>query len=219
MPVTILIVGNDKTTTTAYAAILKKDYSVIAAHSGRQALAQAKSRNLDAMIVDATSSHLNCKSLVRKLRGECKAPLVVIAAPNAKLDGAFSYSVIMHTPVAGKKLLARVKSLIDNKPPRQLSIGVVSLDLEEQRVVRGSKTFSLTPKEFLLLKLLMGRAGQLVSRKTLMKEIWETDYLGDTRTLDVHIRWVREKVEDNPGRPQRLITLRGEGYKFVKDKE
>jgi DNA-binding response OmpR family regulator len=82
-------------------------------------------------------------------------------------------------------------------------------------LTRGSKIFSLTPKEFVLLKTLMERAGQLVTRKALMREVWETDYMGDTRTLDVHIRWVREKVEENPGKPQRLKTVRGEGYKIM----
>lgn len=217
MPVTILIVGNDKTTTTAYATYLKKDYSVIAAHSGRQALAQAKSHALDAMIVDATSPRWNCKGLCRKLRSECKAPLVLITLPNSKVDGALSSSLVLHTPVPAKRLLARLKSLIDNKPPRQVTVGAVTLDLEEQRLMRGSKSFPLTPKEFFLLKLLMGRAGQMVTRKTLMKEIWDTDYLGDTRTLDVHIRWVRQKIEENPSKPQRLITLRGQGYKFLKE--
>jgi len=93
-------------------------------------------------------------------------------------------------------------------------VGHLSLDLEKHRVTRGSKNFPLTPKEFGLLKLLMTRAGQTLTRKTLMKEVWETDYLGDTRTLDVHVRWVREKIEENPSKPQRLITARGQGYKL-----
>jgi DNA-binding response OmpR family regulator len=76
----------------------------------------------------------------------------------------------------------------------------------------------LTPKEFVLIKLFMTRAGQTVSRKTLMKEVWETDYLGDTRTLDVHICWVREKVEESPSKPQLLITMRGQGYKLLIEK-
>jgi DNA-binding response OmpR family regulator len=64
------------------------------------------------------------------------------------------------------------------------------------------------------MRIFIGRVGQTITRKTLMKEVWETDYLGDTRTLDVHIRWVREKVEENPSKPQRLLTVRGQGYKF-----
>lgn len=211
---TILIVGIDPSTTSTYASHLKKDYSIVSAHSGRQALVQAKSHRLDAVVFDVTSPRLNCKSICRKLRSESSAPLILIAAPNAKIDGALSWATVVHTPVAGKKLVARVRAAIDSKPPRLVTIGILSLDLEKHRLTRGSKSFGLTPKEFSLLKLLMGRAGQTITRKTLMKEIWETDYLGDTRTLDVHIRWVREKVEDNPSKPQRLVTVRGQGYKF-----
>lgn len=211
---TILIVGIDPSTTSTYASHLKKEYSIVAAHSGRQALAQAKSHRLDAVVFDVTSPRLNCKSICRKLHTESSAPLILIAAPNAKIDGALSWATVIHTPVAGKKLVARVRAAIDSKPPRLVSVGILSLDLEKHRLTRGNKSFGLTPKEFSLLKLLMGRAGQMITRKTLMKEIWETDYLGDTRTLDVHIRWVREKVEDNPSKPQRLVTVRGQGYKF-----
>jgi DNA-binding response OmpR family regulator len=214
MAATVLIVGTDKTAAATYTTFLKKDYSVLAAYSGRQAIAQAKSHHLDVVIVDATSPRLNCRSVCRRLRSESSAPLVLIASPSAKVDGTLSATTVVHTPVVAKKLLARVKAALESKPPRQLAVGNVALDLEKQRLVRGTRSFSLTPKEFALLKLLMGRAGQTITRKTLMKEIWETDYLGDTRTLDVHIRWVREKLEDNASRPQRLITIRGQGYRF-----
>ncbi len=214
MAATVLIVGNDRTTTATYAGYLKKDYAIVAAHSGRQALAQAKAHRFDAIVVDTTSPRLNSKGICRRLRSACSAPLVLITAPNAKVDGLAETSSLVPASAAGKRLLSRVKSAIDLKPPRQLTIGTISLDLENHRVTRGSKSFELTPKEFFLLKLLMGRAGQTITRKTLMKEVWETDYLGDTRTLDVHIRWVREKVEENPSRPQRVITVRGQGYKY-----
>ncbi len=214
MAATVLIVGNDRTTTATYASYLKKDYATIAAHSGRQALAQVKAHRFDVIVVDTTSPGLNSKTICRKLRSACSAPLVLITSAGARVDGVQDSVSAVTAPTAGKKLLPRVKAAIEAKPPRQLTIGSVSLDLENHRVTRGSKSFVLTPKEFFLLKLLMGRAGQMITRKTLMKEVWETDYLGDTRTLDVHIRWVREKVEDSPSRPQRLLTVRGQGYKY-----
>ncbi len=215
MAVTVLIVANDKTAVTSYASFFgKKEYSVLTAHSGRQAIAQAKSHHLDAIIVDSTSLRLDFKSLYRKLKRASYAPLVLIALPNAKVDGAATAAGIVTKPVVGKKLVARVKVAIDAQPPRTLSAGKLSLDLQKHKLTRGSKTFSLTPKEFVLLKILMERVGQVISRKTLMKEVWETEYLGDTRTLDVHVRWVREKIEENPSKPQRLITVRGEGYKI-----
>lgn len=215
MTATVLIVGNDKASTNTYINFFnKKDYAVFTAHSGRQALAQARLHNLDAIVLDATSPRLNCKSVSRKLRNESSAPLILITLPSSKIDGAIKPAGIVLKPVLAKKLIARVKTAIDEKPPRLLTRGHFSLDLEKQKLTRGGKTFSLTPKEFILLKLLMGRMGQTITRKTLMKEVWETDYLGDTRTLDVHIRWVRQKVEENPSAPQHLITIRGQGYKF-----
>jgi DNA-binding response OmpR family regulator len=218
MAATVLIVGNDKATTSSYVGLFsKKEFIVIAAHSGRQAILEAKAHRLDAIVVDATSPRLNCKSVCKKLRAESFAPIVMIAQPNAKVDNIVAPEAVVPKPLVERKLVARVKTAIETKPPRLLTVGVISLDLERHKLLRGSKTFPLTPKEFFLLKILMSRVGQIVSRKTLMKEVWDTDYLGDTRTLDVHVRWVREKVEDNPSKPQRLVTARGQGYKFVED--
>ncbi len=214
MAATVLIVAYDRATTATYGGYLKRDYATIAAHSGRQALAQVKAHRFDVIVVDTTSPRLNAKTICRKLRSVCSAPLVLIASAGTKGDGVQDSISAIPASAAGKKLLPRVKAALEAKPPRQLTIGSVSLDLENHRLTRGSKSFQLTPKEFFLLKLLMGRAGQTITRKTLMKDIWETDYLGDTRTLDVHIRWVRQKVEDSPSKPQRLVTVRGQGYKY-----
>lgn len=216
MSLTVLIVGSDKATTTAYANCFdKKEYDIVTAHSGRQALAQAKSHSLDAIVVDTTVPRLNCKAVCRKLRGETSAPVILIALPNSKIDGAIVTAGIVHKPVVAKKLIACIKAAIESKPPRLLTVGPISLDLEKHKLLRGSKTLALTPKQFALLKLLMSRVGQTVTRKTLMREVWNTDYLEDTRTLDVHIHWVREKVEENPSKPRYLLTVRGQGYKFV----
>jgi DNA-binding response OmpR family regulator len=216
MPLTVLLVANDKTATAAYTNLFnKKEYAILTAPSGRQALKEAKSHNLDAIVVDATSPHLNCKNLCRKLKNASFAPLVLITQPNAKIDSAINAAGLVPKPTVAKRLAARVKTAIESKPPRLLTVGKLSLDLERQKLARGSRTFSLTPKEFVLLKTLMEHAGQLVTRKVLMREVWETDYMGDTRTLDVHVRWVREKVEDDPSEPRRLTTVRGEGYKIM----
>ena len=218
MAATVLIVSNDKATTSSYVNLFsKKEFLVIAANSGRQAISEAQSHRLDAIVVDTTSSRLNCKSVCKKLRAESFAPIVLIAMPNAKMDASLAAEAVVPKPLVERKLVARVKTAIEAKPPRLLTVGAISLDLEKHKLLRGSKTFSLTPKEFFLVKILMSRVGQMVSRKTLMKEVWDTDYLGDTRTLDVHVRWVREKVEDNPSKPERLVTSRGQGYKFVAD--
>lgn len=218
MPVTVLIVASDKIATLAYADFFsKREYTVLTAHSGRQSIAQAKAHHLDAIVVDSALLHLDYKTLCRKLKSASSAPLLLIASPNAKIDSGIETAGVVTKPVAGKKLVARVKAAIDSRPPRLLTVGKLSLDLEKQKLLRGSKTYSLTPKEFVLLKTLMERPGQIITRKTLMKQVWETDYMGDTRTLDVHVRWLREKVEDSPSKPLRLITARGEGYKIEKE--
>ncbi len=214
MPLTVLLVANDKSETDVYARCFKKEYTVLAAHSGRQALKHVQAHHPDAIVVDVTSPRLNCKNLCRKLKNT-GTPLILITAPNARVDGTLAGTEIVPKPMVAKRLAARVKAVLEKRPPRVLTLGKFSLDLEKRKLTRGNKTFSLTPKEFLLLKTLMEQKGQVVTRKTLMRQVWETDYMGDTRTIDVHIRWLREKVEENPSKPCYLLTERGKGYKFV----
>ncbi|MBI3915071.1 MAG: response regulator transcription factor [Chloroflexi bacterium] len=216
MASTVLIIANDKNASKSFAGLFsKRDFSILAACSGRQALAEAKSNHLDAIVIDTTSERLNARTLAHRLRGETSAPLILIAMPNAKIDAAIKHVGIVPRTLVVKRLVARVKSAIDARPPRSLTLGHFTLDLERHKLTRGTKTHALTPKEFDLLELLMRHKGELVSRKIIIKQVWETDYTGDTRTLDVHMRWLRQKVEENPSKPEHLLTLRGQGYKFV----
>ncbi len=215
MAATVLIVANDKVITAVLAAPFgKKEFSVLAAHSGRQAIAQAKSHLPDAIVLDATAPRLNSKRLCRALRAETHAILIVLAANPNKADQAGLVDLVLPKATTPRKLMQRVRTALDSRPPRELRMASLTLDMERRRVTRGNKSHKLTPKEFELLKLFMARCDQVVSRKALMKEIWDTDYLGDTRTLDVHIRWLREKIEDDASNPTRLITVRGQGYRL-----
>ncbi len=219
MPATVLIVANDKNVTTQLAGSFnKKEFSVLTAHSGRQALAQAKARMPDAIIVDSTSPRLSVKRLLRSLRSDSHAILILLAQNPNRVDGN-SAQLVLPKSTSPKRLLQRVRSALDNRPPREIRVGNLLLNLERRSIMRGNRAHKLTPKEFELLRLFMARPGQIISRRMLMKEIWHTDYLGDTRTLDVHMRWLREKIEDNPNDPRLLVTLRGEGYRLeVKEK-
>lgn len=100
------------------------------------------------------------------------------------------------------------------KSPRLLQAGDLTLNLENRHLTKGKVTQRLNPKECRLLETFMRNGGEVLSRKFLMKEIWDTDYLGDTGTLNVHIRWLREKIEDDPHKPIYLRTVRGVGYRF-----
>jgi len=215
MPATVLIVANDKEVTSNLATSFnKKEFSILTAHSGRQALAQAKIRLPDAIVLDATSPRLSVKRLVRSLhRGSHPIMILLAQNPNRGVDGSNGALVLAKTTTP-KKLTQRVRAALESRPPRELRAGNLVLNVERRCVTRGNRSHKLTPKEFELLKLFMLRAGQVVSRKTLMQDIWDTDYLGDTRTLDVHMRWLREKIEDNPNIPKLLVTVRGEGYRL-----
>ncbi len=100
------------------------------------------------------------------------------------------------------------------KPLGLLRAGDLTLNLESCHLTKGELTYKLTPKECKLLEVFMSNEGKVLTRKFLMKEVWETDYMGDTRTLDVHIRWLRKKIEDDPSSPLYLRTVRGVGYRF-----
>lgn len=215
MAATVLIVANERATTASLAApFAKREFAILTAHSGRQALVQAKTRLPDVVIVDASTGRLNCKRLCRSLRSETYAIIIVLVTNPAKADSLYGVSLFLPRSTTPKKLMQRVRTALENKPPREVRVANLTLDMERRRLTRGTKTHKLTPKEFELLKLFMERRDQIVSRKVLMKEIWNTEYLGDTRTLDVHIRWLREKIEDDASRPERLVTVRGEGYRL-----
>jgi DNA-binding response OmpR family regulator len=215
MAATVLIVANEKTTAATLAAPFgKREFSILIAHSGRQALALAKGRLPDAVIVDASSGRLNCKRLCRALRAETYAIIIVLVSNPAKAEPLNGVSFFLPKSTSPKKLMQRVRSALDSKPPREMRVANLTLDTERRRLTRGNRTHNLTPKEFELLKLFMEHRDQTVSRKLLMKEVWNTDYLGDTRTLDVHVRWLREKIEDDASRPVHLVTVRGQGYRL-----
>lgn len=110
----------------------------------------------------------------------------------------------------------KIENAVAAQKNRFLRLPGLVIDFEHRQVLRNEQQFSLTPKEFKLLQLLVENSNQVMSRKKIMQEVWETDYMGDTRTLDVHIRWLREKIEENPSRPERLITIRGVGYRFIR---
>ncbi len=215
MAATVLIVANDKATTASLSGSFnKKEFAIVTANSGRQALVQAKTRLPDAVVVDSTSPRLNTKRLCRALRAETYALIILLASNVSKAEQMNGVNLVLPKTTTPKKLTQRVRAALDNRPPREIRLGNLVLDVERRRVTRANKSQRLTPKEFELLKLFMERPGQTISRKMLMKEIWDTDYLGDTRTLDVHMRWLREKIEDDASEPKTLITMRGQGYKL-----
>jgi DNA-binding response OmpR family regulator len=123
------------------------------------------------------------------------------------------------TPGNPRQLIRTVKEAAASQRERFIRFSNLVVDCQQRQVLHNEECYHLTPKAYSLLHLLIDNQDRDLSRKVIMKHVWETDYMGDTRTLDVHIRWLREKIEDDPSRPRRLITIRGVGYRFVADPE
>ncbi len=141
-------------------------------------------------------------------------PYIVVSHKN-HLPAEVGADAIVVEPDNLEQLARSIKKAIAKQKNRFIRLPNLILDCQQQQVLHQGKRFSLTPKEFNLLHLLITNCDQILSRKTIMQKVWETDYMGDTRTLDVHIRWLRQKIEENPSHPRRLITVRGVGYRFT----
>ena len=141
-------------------------------------------------------------------------PLVVVS-DKSQLKSVINNDIILVAPNKPKQLDQGIQKATAKQKNRFLRLPAFIIDCQQLNVLRDGKIYSLTPKEFKLLHLLIQNQSQVLSRKTIMQKVWDTDYMGDTRTLDVHIRWVREKTEEDPSRPKHLITVRGVGYRFI----
>ena len=218
MILTVLLVANDKTATAAYTNLFnKKEYAILTALSGRQALKEAKSHNLDAIVVDATSPRLNCKNLCRKLKNASFAPLVLITQPNAKIDGAINAAGLVPKPTVAKRLVARVKAILRRTAAtasgaRPIEVGPLRIDGRRREAVVGERRLDLRTREFDLLAALARDAGVVLTRDALLEDVWGTDFPGETRTVDVHVAELRKKLGDD-GPP--IETVRGVGYRLV----
>ena len=193
----------------------KKGYRASLVRSEQKAVQQATSEKPDLIILNATSSGMNgskiCQALYKKVEG---VPIILILPEGQKGDYTMGATVILNSPFTSRKLFNRIRVVLKSDKGEIIQAGGLALSLGKRCVIRGNRELKLNPKEFELLKVFMRSPGRVLSRKFLMKKVWKTDYMGDTRTLDVHIRWVREKIEKNPNSPVYLRTVRGVGYRF-----
>jgi DNA-binding response OmpR family regulator len=193
----------------------RKGYTVSLVRSQQKAIRHAASKKPDLIILNATSSRMNgpkiCRALHRKVE---EIPIILILPEGQKGDFSMGATVVLTSPFTSRKLFNRIRIVLESDRGEIIQVGGLTLSLGKQCVIRGSRQLRLNPKEFELLKVFMRSPGRVLSRKFLMKKVWKTDYMGDTRTLDVHIRWVREKIEKDPASPTYLRTVRGVGYRF-----
>jgi DNA-binding response OmpR family regulator len=192
----------------------KKGFDVRVAKSGTQALAQLKEIDPDILVVNAASMRSSGIRICKKLKEEeATTPIILIIAPDKKVSDDAASLVLRH-PFTVQKLTNRIKPLLPSDGKNILQAGAIRLDLDRKRVRCLGQNKRLTPRLVTLLQALMESPGEVVEREELFKKVWETDYTGDTRTLDVHISWLRKAIEPDPTQPKFLRTIRGVGYRL-----
>ncbi len=221
----ILVVEDEESYSDPLSYLLRREgYEVAVAETGPAALVEFDKNGADLVLLDLMLPGLSGVDVCRALRQRSGVPVIMLTAKDSEIDKVVGLEIgaddYVTKPYSSRELLARIKAVLrrladpeDLEPPT-LEAGPVRMDVERHTVtVRGQST-SLPLKEFELLEMLLRNAGRVLTRMQLIDRVWGSDYVGDTKTLDVHVKRLRAKIEPEPGNPRYIITVRGLGYKF-----
>ncbi len=216
MKARILWVQGKRSENTSFVpALQKKEYWVEVVPNGNVALSRLVEVDPDLVVINAASLRSSGKRICNEIREKSsEVPILLIISPGLTISGIIKANVILELPFTSRKLLNRIAPLLPGDGKNILHVGLIRLDLERKRVRCLGREARLTPRLSHLLQVLLIHAGEAVDRQRLFSEVWETQYTGDTRTLDVHISWLREAIEEDPRQPQFLKTIRGIGYRL-----
>ena len=216
---TILVVEGRKPAAAALAPIVEEQgYTVVTAATRRDALAQVSAANPAVIVLDSPSLRFSSRRFCQTLRDEGQdIPVLLLLAAGEKIDYDIGARIYLHHPFSTKKFLNRLTRLLSDADGDALQVGGLTLDLEHRRVVNSDHESHLTPKQARLLEIFMRHPGEVLPRSYLMRQVWNTDYIGDTRTLEVHIHWIRKAIGHSPDSQVRLTTIRGVGYRLDVD--
>jgi two-component system response regulator RegX3 len=229
---TVLVVEDEESFIDALSVGLKREgFRVEVARDGMEALNRFDLVNPDLVLLDVMLPRVSGIDVCRQLRRRTQVPIIMVTAKGAEIDTVVGLEVgaddYITKPYRLRELVARIRAVLRRAPGEReaaanggeltdgaLVVGDVSLDPEQHEVVVRGESISLPLKEFELLHLLLANAGRVLPRETLIDRVWGTDYVGDTKTLDVHVKRLRGKVEPDPANPVRIVTIRGLGYKY-----
>ncbi|HCQ18050.1 MAG TPA: DNA-binding response regulator [Dermacoccus sp.] len=221
----ILIVEDEESYSEPLAYMLKKEgYEAVVAATGPEGIDTFERGGADLVLLDVMLPGMSGVDVCRELRSRSGVPIIMLTAKDSEIDkvvglemGADDY---VTKPYSGRELLARIKAVLRRRGEAEagesdeLVVGPVAMDVERHVVTVGGKGVAMPLKEFELLEMLMRNEGRVLTRMQLIDRVWGSDYVGDTKTLDVHIKRLRAKIEPDPGLPQHILTVRGLGYKL-----
>jgi two-component system, OmpR family, response regulator RegX3 len=221
----ILLIEDEESLSDPLSYLLGKEgYEVIVVGDGAQALEVFDKTGADLVLLDLMLPGLPGTDVCRRIRANSSVPIIMLTAKDSEIDkvvglelGADDY---VTKPYSSRELLARIKAVLRRRSEPEveisatLEVGPVRMDIERHVVTVRSELVSMPLKEFELLEILLRNAGRVLTRMQLIDRVWGSDYVGDTKTLDVHVKRLRSKIEVNPALPQLLTTVRGLGYKF-----
>jgi two-component system response regulator RegX3 len=221
----LLVVEDEESFSDALSYMLRKEgFDVAVAQTGPEALEQFDRNGADLVLLDLMLPGLPGTEVCRRLRSKSNVPVIMLTAKDSEVDkvvglelGADDY---VTKPFSHRELVARVRAVLrrraepDGGSASTLQAGPVRMDVERHVVTVDGEPVQLPLREFELLEMLLRNAGRVLTRLQLIERIWGADYVGDTKTLDVHVKRLRAKIEPDPSVPRYLVTVRGVGYKF-----
>lgn len=227
----ILLVDDEPLITDSLTYSLQREgFEVKAVGDGPEALKEVQDFKPDLIVLDIMLPTISGLEVCRRLRKESATPVIMLTARGEEIDRVLGLEVgaddYLAKPFSFRELLARIRSILRRvELDRQVTqlqpvtLGDLSLDPVARRVYKHEQEVQLSAREFDLLTTLIKNAGRALSREELLSEVWGDDWIGDPRTLDVHVRWLRLKVEDDPASPKYIQTVRGHGYRFAGPEE
>jgi DNA-binding response OmpR family regulator len=234
MAETILVVEDELALRDTLTYNLKKDgFTVEAVGDGRSALESARRLKPDLIVLDLMLPEIDGFEVCRILRKEMITPILMLTARDDEIDRVVGLEVgaddYLTKPFSMRELMARVKAQMrrsrllreelaksteTQKQQQKLKFGNLIVNLTRREVTLNDEPLALKPQEYELLVFFAEHRGQMLSREFVLERVWGWDFIGDSRTVDVHVRWLRQKIEDDPGKPKRIVTVRGGGYRF-----
>lgn len=234
MSETILVVEDEPALRDTLSYNLKKDgFTVEAVGDGRAALDSARKLRPDLIVLDLMLPEIDGFEVCRILRKEMTTPILMLTARDDEIDRVVGLEVgaddYLTKPFSMRELMARVKAQLRRsrllreelgksvdlqKKHEKLTFDTLTINLTRREVTLKDEPLALKPQEYDLLLFFAEHRGQMLSREFILERVWGWDFIGDSRTVDVHVRWLRQKIEEDPSAPKRIVTVRGGGYRF-----